>query len=155
MARKNNLSEGCSWFKLNNLRLALGMALKFYTYLGKELKLKVRKFWRLIATFVEVTGKTLVGRGRGVFLPTTILNSVKEFFWSLLTFYKDRMVKLNKKKLFHHKIVLFLEWIYRRIYPEIKKLFLKFLQNSKKITGIRVSSLMKLQAEASATGVFL
>ena len=80
MARKNNLSEGCSWFKLNNLRLALGMALKFYTYLGKELKLKVRKFWRLMATFVEVTGKTLVGRGRGVFLPTTILNSVKEFF---------------------------------------------------------------------------
>ena len=33
-----------SWFKFNNLELALGMALKFYTRVGEELKLKVRKF---------------------------------------------------------------------------------------------------------------
>ena len=44
-----------------NLGLALGMALKFYTGVGKGLKLKIRKIWRLIPTFVEVTGEKLVG----------------------------------------------------------------------------------------------
>ena len=34
----------CSWFKFNNLGLALGMSLTFYTSLEKGLKLKVRKF---------------------------------------------------------------------------------------------------------------
>ena len=33
----------------------LGMALKFYTSVAKGLKLKVRKFYELIPTFVEVT----------------------------------------------------------------------------------------------------
>ena len=47
--------------KFNNLGLALGMALKFYTSLTKGLKLKVRTFERLIPTFVEVTGEELVG----------------------------------------------------------------------------------------------
>ena len=40
--------------------LALGTNLKFYTSLSKGLKLKVKKFWALILTFVEVTGETLV-----------------------------------------------------------------------------------------------
>ena len=31
------------------------MALKFYTSAAKELELKVRKFWRLVPTFVEIT----------------------------------------------------------------------------------------------------
>ena len=35
--------------------LALGMALKVYTTSGKGLKLKVRKLYVLIPTFVEVT----------------------------------------------------------------------------------------------------
>ena len=52
-----------SWFKFNNLRLALGTNLKFYTSVAKRLKLKVRKFKGLIPTFVEVTGEKLVGRG--------------------------------------------------------------------------------------------
>ena len=39
--------EWYSW--LNNLGLALGMALKFY---AKGLKLKLRKFWGLISTLV-------------------------------------------------------------------------------------------------------
>ena len=57
-----------SWFKLNNLGLALDMALKFYTIVAKRLKLKVRKFWGLIPRFVEVTGEKLIG---GLFdLPT-------------------------------------------------------------------------------------
>ena len=47
------------WFKFNNLGLALGMALKFYTSAAKGLKLKVRKFWGLIPSFAEVTAKKL------------------------------------------------------------------------------------------------
>ena len=58
--------EGKSWFKFNNLGLALGTNLKFYTSVAKGLKLKVKKFWGLISTFVEVTGEKLVG---GPFCP--------------------------------------------------------------------------------------
>ena len=50
---------GCSWFKFNNLGLALGVALKYYTSVEKGLKLKVKKFWGLIVTFVEVTVEKL------------------------------------------------------------------------------------------------
>ena len=57
---KNQFFEGCSWFKFNNLGLALDMALKFYTSLVKGLKLKFRKFWGLLLTFVEVTREKLV-----------------------------------------------------------------------------------------------
>ena len=49
--------EGCFWFKFNNLELALGMAWKFYTSVAKDLKLEIRKLWRLIPTFVEFTGE--------------------------------------------------------------------------------------------------
>ena len=52
--------------EFNNLGLALAMALKFYTSLRKGLKLRVRKFWEPIPTFVEVTGEKLVG---GSFCP--------------------------------------------------------------------------------------
>ena len=62
--------------------LTLGMTLKYYTSVGKGLKLKVRKFWALIPTSVEVTGQKLVGRGRFCPLPPSspILNRVKEGF---------------------------------------------------------------------------
>ena len=46
--------------------LALGTNLKFYASVTKGLKLKVRKFWGLIPSFVEVTGEKLV---KGTFLP--------------------------------------------------------------------------------------
>ena len=49
--------EECSWFKLNNLGLTLGMALKFYTSVAKGFKLEVRKFWELIYTLLEVRGE--------------------------------------------------------------------------------------------------
>ena len=49
------------WFKFNNLGLAGGMALKFYTSIAKGLKLKVRKLWGLSLMFVEVTGENLIG----------------------------------------------------------------------------------------------
>ena len=54
-----------SWFKFNNLGVALDTNLKFYTSVAKELKLKIRKFWGLIYTFVEVKEEKLVG---GAFL---------------------------------------------------------------------------------------
>ena len=37
------------------------MTLKFYTSLAKGLKLKVRKFWKLTPTFVEVAGSKPAG----------------------------------------------------------------------------------------------
>ena len=37
------------------------MALKFYSSVAKGLKLKVKKFWGLIRTFVEIRGEKLVG----------------------------------------------------------------------------------------------
>ena len=52
--------------------MAQGMALQFYTSVRKWLKLQARKFWRLIPTFVEVTGEKLIG---GLF--TSILNGIK------------------------------------------------------------------------------
>ena len=60
--------ERWSWFKFNNLGLALGANLKFYTSLSRGLKLKVKKFWGLILTFVEVKEEKLL---EGAFLPHT------------------------------------------------------------------------------------
>ena len=59
---KNRFIEGWSWFKFNYFGLALGIALKFYTSVEKELKLKFRKFLQLTPTFVEVTGEKLIDR---------------------------------------------------------------------------------------------
>ena len=64
MTRKTAFFEGWSWFKFDNLGLALGTNLKFYTIVAKGLKLKVRKFDGLIPTFAEVTEEKLVGGGR-------------------------------------------------------------------------------------------
>ena len=50
---------------VNNLGLTLVTNLKFQSSVAKGLKLKVRKFWRLIPTFVELTGEKLVGGGGG------------------------------------------------------------------------------------------
>ena len=69
--QKNRFFEGWSWFKFNNFELALGTSLKFYTSVVKGLKLKVRKFWGLKPTFVEVTGEKLV---EGAFLLPPALN---------------------------------------------------------------------------------
>ena len=74
LTRKTAFFDGWSWFKFNNLGLALGTNLKFYTSVAKGLKLKVRKFWGPNPTFVEVTGEKLVG---GSFLDPPILNRVK------------------------------------------------------------------------------
>ena len=60
--QKNCFFEGWSWFRFNNLGLALGANLKFYTSVAVGLKLKVRKLGRPILTFVEVTGEKMGGR---------------------------------------------------------------------------------------------
>ena len=65
-----------SWFKFNNLELALGMALKVYTSVGKRLKLKVRKFLG-INSYVCRSYKGKTGRGRGGLSP--MLNKIKGF----------------------------------------------------------------------------
>ena len=61
LTRKTAFFEGLSSFKFNNLGLALGTNLTFYTSVAKGLKLKVRRFWEVNPTFVEVTRKRLVG----------------------------------------------------------------------------------------------
>ena len=60
MFRKNIFFEGWFWIKFNILGLALGMVLQFYTSVAKRIKLKGRKLWGLIPTFLEVTWKKLV-----------------------------------------------------------------------------------------------
>ena len=63
--------------KFNNLGLALDTNLKFFTSVVKGLKLKVKKFWELIPTFVEVTGEKLVEEAFCFLPPSPILNRVK------------------------------------------------------------------------------
>ena len=71
--------------KFNNLGLALEVALKFYTSVAKEFRLKVREFCGKIPTFVEVTGEKLVGEA---FLPPPrsplILNRVSRINYSII-----------------------------------------------------------------------
>ena len=57
LTRKTAFFERWSWFRFNNLGLAQGTNLKFYTSMAKGFTLKVRKFWGLNCTFVELTGK--------------------------------------------------------------------------------------------------
>ena len=65
MTWKTTSFKAWSWFKVNDLGLALGMALTFYTSVAKGLKLKVRNFGGLIPTFLVATGEKLVGGGGG------------------------------------------------------------------------------------------
>ena len=55
MTTKTTFFDEWFWLKFNNVGLAQGMALKFYTLVAKGLKLKVKKF-------VDVTGEKLVRR---------------------------------------------------------------------------------------------
>ena len=66
--KKGVILEGSSWLRFNNLRLALCMIVKIYTSVAKGFKLKVRKFWVLLLTFVEVIEKKLAREGGRDFL---------------------------------------------------------------------------------------
>ena len=71
--------------------LALDIALKFYTSVAKGSKLKVRKFWGLVRTFVEVIGEKLV---RGLFAAKVVI------LWSPnLKFWSVKHAKLSRKAL--------------------------------------------------------
>ena len=61
-----------SSFKVNYLRLALGMTLKFYASVAKGLKQNVRRYWELIPTFGEVTEEKWVG---GLFAPLPLIQN--------------------------------------------------------------------------------
>ena len=50
-----------AWFEFNNLGLSIGINLTFYISVAKGLKLKVRKFWGLVPTYVETAGEKLIG----------------------------------------------------------------------------------------------
>ena len=52
LTRKNNLFQRWSWLKFNNLGLALDIALQFDAIVAKVSKLKVRKIFGLISTFL-------------------------------------------------------------------------------------------------------
>ena len=73
--QENPFFERWSWFKLNNLGLALAMTFKFYTSVAIGLKLTVRKFLEA-NSFVcrSYRGKT----GRGSFSPHPELNRVND-----------------------------------------------------------------------------
>ena len=62
--QKKHFFEWSSWFNVNHMGLATGLALKSHASVAKELKLKVRKCWELIFTFEKVTWGKLLG---GVF----------------------------------------------------------------------------------------
>ena len=66
--------------------------------MAKGLKLKVRKFWGLTHTFVEVTGEKLVGGGEGErgadYLP--VLNKVKDTINPLLLFIFTNIIRCSR-----------------------------------------------------------
>ena len=82
LLRETTFFEKWSQFKFNNLALALGTNLKCYSSVAKGLKLNVRKFWRQVSTFAEVTGEKLLTPP----LPPPILNSVKRIIKYLLIY---------------------------------------------------------------------
>ena len=65
---KKQFFEGWLWFKFSNCELVLGMTLKFYISVAKELKLKARNLKKelIILTLGEVTGGKPV---EGVYAP--------------------------------------------------------------------------------------
>ena len=101
----NTFFEGRSWFKFDNLELALGMPLTFYTSVSKELKLKVRKLWQLSPTFVEVKRKNLVRR-RGVLPPLHILNRVKHVIGEKVVLDITLVIILEESGLLHITLYL-------------------------------------------------
>ena len=89
MTRKTTFYEGWSWFKFNNLGLALGMALRFYTS-GKWVK---TKSYSQFLRFVEVTGENLV-------CPTILRVTGLTLFWVITKWHQ---------KLFHLWNILTIE----------------------------------------------
>ena len=115
LTRKTTFFEGWSWFKFNNLGLALSTGLKFYISVVKVLKLKVRKVLGLIPTFVEVTGEKLVGRSFCSPPPSTILNRVNFMLTVVINIFGQIKVKVKKFNFCYYKHVVinghYIGWI--------------------------------------------
>ena len=106
MTRKTTSFEGWSWLRFSILGLALIMAFKCYSGVAKRLKLKVRKFWRPVLTFVEVTGEKLVG---GDFLVSTpILNRDKYFLNLGIPSWLNCFSDFSKKIFFIFNFILYI-----------------------------------------------
>ena len=102
LTRKTAFFEGRSWFKFNNLELALGKNLKLYTTVAIGLKLKVRKFLGLIPVYVEVTGEKLVWGAVFAPPPPPILNRVKIMLNKILWIFTDFYSKLEPPQVKHN-----------------------------------------------------
>ena len=125
MTKRATFFWRCSWFKFNNLRLALGIALKFNASGPKGLKLKVREFRGLIPTFVEVKKQKLVG---GSFRTTSpILNSVKARSWE--KFFKNFIYQylLYKIQIFSFSRVTWITRCYIWIFKINQNLFYRVI----------------------------
>ena len=104
--------EGWSWFKLNNLGLALGTNLKFCTSVA-------RNFWGPNLTFVEVTGEKLVGGASWIglsisykfatsspkkcmYIPFYVItiSTISQYIPILFNFRKCIIISWNKVKIF-------------------------------------------------------
>ena len=118
LTRKNYFFKGRSWFKFNNLGLALGINLKFYTSVPKGLKLKVRKFCGLIPTFVEGTGKKLV---RGSLCLTFSLSCEEELESDKSLSIQHRNLQSTATEIFKTKINVPLSWDCIEILSSIKR----------------------------------
>ena len=97
------------------------MVLKFDTSVVKGLKLKIRQFWGLIPTFVEVTGKKLVG---GSFY-SPIQHRVKNF----VKFTKKHLCQsllLNKAPVLRSADLLKMRHWHRRFPVNFAKFLRKF-----------------------------
>ena len=88
------------------MELTLILAFKFYTSVAKVLKLKVREFWELITTFVEVTGLKLSNVCPCQRLPEQIKkkkkfegNFLNPIFAALMADVKQRKTKFSYPKL--------------------------------------------------------
>ena len=111
MNRNTAFFEGSSWFKCNNLGLALVTNLKFYTSVSKGLKLKVRKFCGLILTFVEVTGEKPLG-GAFLLLMSKILTKIQKQIHNLYNLYLITLVSLSQTANLPAKLKLYVgAWV--------------------------------------------
>ena len=76
LTRKPNFFEGCSWFRLYNLGLALGIVLKYLKQCGKRVKTKLQKVFET-SSYVCANYRGKTGRGPFCTSPPPILNRAK------------------------------------------------------------------------------
>ena len=83
LTRKTSFLEGLPWFKFDNLGPVLSTNRKNYTSMVKGLKLKVKKFWGLIPTFIENTMRKT--DRRGTFCPLSWIELTESNYFSIST----------------------------------------------------------------------